>query len=347
MALLIRAEELQGHLSLEDAIEATEAGFRTQALWPRFSQPRRRLVAEHRQLTLNYGGVPELAVAGVFVHYAHKSYANESQTYDAHPRRVYVAWDSEKADLLAIIVGSLPLVPFDRPGIDHGTETALTTAVGTRHMAREDARVMGLFGTGRLARRHILTMCAIRPIQEVRVYSRRPEHRANFCEEMQAYTDARLQPVDTARQVVAGADMIICATGSNVPVFDGAWLEPGQHVSSVVGSNKELVTEGLVARGRREVDDTTVERADVVAATLREQAIQDEQADLFEPVQRGLLSWEQVHDLADLVTGKVRGRRSREQITLFKQNTDQGVGYMALARYVYEIARDKGLGTEL
>ena len=182
MALLIRAEELQGHLSLMDAIDAVEAGYRSQADWPDFSHPRQRVFAENRRLTLHYAGIPDLSVVGAFVHYVRTSYKDESQTYDAFPRRVYVAWDSEEADLLAIIVGSLPLLPIDRPGVDFGSETAVTSAVGARHLAREDARVMGLFGTGRQARRHLLTMCAVRPIEEVRVYSRRPQHRASFCE---------------------------------------------------------------------------------------------------------------------------------------------------------------------
>jgi hypothetical protein len=347
MALLIRAAELQGRLSLPDAIDAVEAGYRGQAKWPEFSLPRQRILAENRRLTIHPGGIPDLGVVGAFLHYVKTSYQDDSQTYEAFPPRVYVAWDSEAAALLAIIVGSLPLLPFDRPGVDFGSETAVTSAVGVRHLARQDSRVMGLFGTGRQARRHLLTICAIRPIEEVRVYSRRPEHRASFCEELQPLTNARLQAVDTPRAVVEGADLVVCATGSNVPVFDGAWLQPGQHVTSVVGSNKELVREGLVPRGRREIDDTTVQRADLIVATLRQQAIQDEQADLYEPVQRGLITWDQVHNLASLVAGEVPGRTTPEQITLFKQNSDQGVGYLALARYVYDLATREGLGTPL
>jgi hypothetical protein len=347
MALLIRAEELAGRLDPLACIEATAAGYREQARWPQFSHARQRNFAENRRLTLHYGGAPGLAVAGVFVHYERFRFTAADQSYDAAARRVYVAFDSEAADVLAIVVGSLPIFPIDRPGVDFGSETAITSAVGTRYLAREDARVLGLFGTGRQARRHLLAMAAIRPLTEVRVYSRDAAHRAAFCAEMQPHTSARLVPVDAPRPVVAGADLIVCATGSNAPVFDGAWLEPGQHVTSIVGSNQELVREGLLASKRREIDDATVSRADLIGVTLRAQAIQDAQGDLHDPVEAGLIRWDDVHDLAALVAGEAPRRERADQVTLFKQNSDQGVGYMALARHVYELARREGLGVEV
>jgi alanine dehydrogenase len=347
MALLIRAEELAGRLDVQAVIEATEAGYREQATWPGFAHPRQRVFAEDRRLTLHYGGAPGLAVAGVFAHYERFAFTAEDQSYAGAARRVYVAFDSETAELLAIIVGSLPIFPIDRPGVDFGSETAITSAVGTRHLARSDARRLGLFGTGRQARRHLLAMAAIRPLESVRVYSRDRAHRLAFCAEMQPLVGAELCPVEHPRDVVQGTDIIVCATGSNRPVFEGDWLEPGQHVTSIVGSNKELVQEGLIATKRRELDDTVLRRADVVVATLRDQAIQDEQGDLFDPVAREVLAWSRVGQLSELVAGRILGRTAADQISVFKQNSDQGVGYMGLARYVHDLALQHGLGIEV
>ncbi len=347
MALLIRAEDLAGRLDVRAVIDATEAGYREQAAWPGFAHPRQRVFAEDRRLTLHYGGAPGLAVAGVFAHYERFAFTAEDQSYTSTARRVYVAFDSEAADLLAIIVGSLPIFPIDRPGVDFGSETAITSAVGTRHLARGDARRLGLFGTGRQARLHLLAMAAIRLLESVRVYSRDRAHRQAFCAEMQPLVAAELCPVEQPRDVVRGADLVVCATGSNQPVFDGAWLEPGQHVTSIVGSNKELVQEGLIASKRRELDDVVMRRADVVVATLRDQAVQDEQGDLFDPVARGVLRWSDVGQLGDLVAGRIPGRTDDQQITVFKQNSDQGVGYMGLARYVHDLAVREGLGVEV
>jgi len=345
--LLIRAEELAGRLDVQAVIEATEAGYREQAGWPGFAHPRQRVFAEDRRLTLHYGGAPGLGVAGVFAHYERFAFTAEDQSYAGAARRVYVAFDSEAADILAIIVGSLPIFPIDRPGVDFGSETAITSAVGTRHLARIDARRLGLFGTGRQARRHLLAMAAIRSLESVRVYSRDRAHRQAFCAEMQQFVVAELCPVEQPREVVRGVDLIVCATGSNRPVFDGDWLEPGQHVTSIVGSNKELVQEGLIATKRRELDDTVLHRADVVVATLRDQAIQDEQGDLFDPVARGILDWNRVGQLDELVAGHIPGRTADREITVFKQNSDQGVGYMGLARYVHDVAVREGLGMEV
>jgi len=130
-------------------------------------------------------------------------------------------------------------------------------------------------------------------------------------------------------------------------VLKGEWLQAGQHVTSIVGSNKELLREGLVSKPRRELDDNVLTRADVIVATLRQQGIYDEQGDFIGPIERGVLSWEAVQDLSALLAGKAAGRTSAQQITLFKQNSDQGVGYMALARLAHDKARAAGIGVEI
>src|SRR5262249_44704381 len=243
--------------------------------------------------------------------------------------------------------GSLPL--FDEPPEDwFGTETPITGAVGTDILARPDCRVLGLYGTGRQARRHLVAVCTIRAsIKEVRVYSRGAENRASFLDRMQRQVSARIAAVDSPEQAARGADLICLATGSNVPVLFGEWLSAGQHVTSIVASNKGVFQQGSVARPRREFDDAVVARADRVIATLKEQAIMDEQADLFEPVARGIISWEKIGDLGELVTGKGPGRQSSSEITVFKQNSDQGVGFMALAKLAHEKAAARGIGIEI
>lgn len=347
MALLLKAEELKGMITLDEAIGAVEGGFRDQGERPHFSLPRLRMQHQDRRLTIHPGGCYNLGVAGTFIHYERFSYTKEAQQYAGTGKRVYVVYDSEAAELLALIVGSLPLFEFDNPKNIFATETSLTSAVGTKYLVRPDARVMGLYGTGRQARRHLMTMCAIRPIEKVKVYSRSVENRSTFCDLMQKYTPAEIEAVDRPEKAAAGADLIVCATGSNVPVLHGEWLSPGVHVTSIVGSNKELLQEGLVQSPRRELDDEVLRRADVLVATLIQQARQDEQGDLLEPITKGILRWESIRELGQLVAGKVPGRTDSQQITLFKQNSDQGVGFMALARLVYDKARAAGVGIEI
>ena len=206
---------------------------------------------------------------------------------------------------------------------------------------------MGLYGTGRQARRHLKVMCSLRTIEKVKVFSRSAENRKAFCALMQPHIEAEIVPVDNPREVARHADLIVCATGSNVPVLFGDWLEPGMHVTSIVGSNKELLAEGLVSKPRRELDDGVLARADVIVATLKQQGIQDEQGDFVEPIHNRVIRWEDVQGLAQLVAGLTPGRTRESEITLFKQNSDQGVGFMALARLAHDKARKAGIGIDI
>ena len=347
MALLIKAEELKGLISIPEAVAAVRAGFRDQGEKPAYSAPRIRIQHEDRRVSVHQGGCHSLEVAGMFIHVERFTFKGGAQQYEKAGKRVYVAYDSETAELKAIIVGSLPL--FEEPAEDwFGTETPITGAVGTDILARPDCRVLGLYGTGRQARRHLVTMCTIRPsIQEVQVFSRSAANRAAFVARMQPQVRARLTAVEKPEEGSRGADLICLATGSNVPVLFGDWLEPGQHVTSIVASNKGVFLQGSVSRPRREFDDAVIARADRVVATLKEQAIMDEQADLFEPVANGVTSWDKIADLGELVAGKAHGRRSPKDITVFKQNSDQGVGFMALAKLAHDKARAAGVGMEI
>lgn len=345
MALLLKSEELKGLVSIGEAIEAVENGFRDQGAHPQFSLPRQRMMAGDRRINIHSGGCVNLKVAGTFIHYERHRYTQEDQTYGAVGKRVYMAYDSETAKLLTIIVGSLPLYDFEDN--DFATETAITSAVGTKYLARRDCKTLGLYGTGRQARRHLKVMGTLRPIEKVKVFSRSAANRKNFCVMMQPHIDAEIIPVDNPREVARHADLIVCATGSNVPVLFGDWLEPGAHITSIVGSNKELLAEGLVSKPRRELDDKVLARADVIVATLKQQGIQDEQGDFIEPIQSGVMKWDEVKDLAHLVAGQASGRTGETQITLFKQNSDQGIGFMALARLVHDKARKAGLGIDI
>src|SRR5947207_1227691 len=205
MALLIKAEELKGLISLPEAIAAVRDGFRDQGERPAYSAPRIRIQHEDRRVSVHPGGCHGLQVAGAFIHVERFTFHSGAQQYERAGKRVYVAYDSETAELKTIIVGSLPLFACDSQTEMFGTETAITSAVGTDILARCDCAVLGLYGTGRQARRHLVAMCTIRPsIAEVRVFSRSADNRAAFVTRMQK--QVRAAPV-------AGTDPELAARG--------------------------------------------------------------------------------------------------------------------------------------
>jgi ornithine cyclodeaminase len=163
---------------------------------------------------------------------------------------------------------------------------------------------------------------------------------------MEKLIPCELRPAASAQEAVQDADVLLTATNSNVPVFSGEWLRQGAHVTSIMGGNVGLVRAGMAATTRRELDDTTIVRSDVIVVNSKEQAIVDEQGDLFDPVQAGLLSWEKVGELGQLLNGGIAGRTGAKQITLFKNNAGQGVADVAIASKLYSLARGNGIGIE-
>ncbi len=113
------------------------------------------------------------------------------------------------------------------------------------------------------------------------------------------------------------------------------------------GSNVGLQQGGFIRERRRELDDETFRRADRIVVCSREQSRQDQQADLYDRVEKGLLRWDQVVELPEILSGKVAGRTGPQQITLFKNNAGQGVSDVALGAVLYRHAKEQGVGIEL
>jgi ornithine cyclodeaminase len=154
-------------------------------------------------------------------------------------------------------------------------------------------------------------------------------------------------PVNEPKEAIERADIVLAATNTNVPVFDGAWLRDGTHVTSIVGSNVGMVQAGVIAQKRRELDDETLTRAAVIGIASRSLAEQDEQGDVFEQVRSGLISWDKVVDLREIVGGQRAGRQNVKDITVFKNNGGQGIAELTIADLILTRAREKKLGVEV
>ena len=213
--------------------------------------------------------------------------------------------------------------------------TGAASGLATRYMAREDANTVAVIGSGFQARTQLEAVAAVRDIREARVYSRRQERREEFTKRSSERLNLEVRPVDSAQECVAGADIVIVITSARDPVLEGNWLEPGAHVNAA-GGNHWM---------RREIDEATVTRSDVIVVDDLEQA-KTECGDLIWPEARGSFRWDMAHELQDVVAGRVPGRPSNDSVTLFES---MGIALedIAAAQLVYKKAREQGIGQEL
>jgi ornithine cyclodeaminase/alanine dehydrogenase-like protein (mu-crystallin family) len=346
--LLIQPRELQGIVGMAAAVEAVRTGFREWGENPQFNAPRRRIhIPTGVRVSVHQGGVPAAHATGLMTHCEWVKPMAEEQVYPRLNHPVIVLYDSAEGELKAIIIGEITCTELPNNIAVTGLRTAATSAVGTDLLARPDASKVAIFGAAGQAKNHLLALMQVRRLRDVKVYSRNPENRRKFADEMGPITNLDIQPVASAEEAVRNVDIILTATNASVPVFDGRWLEPGQHVTTIVGSNVGLVKGGFTAAKRREIDDATLARSHVHGIVSVQQAVQDEQADIYDPVQRGVIQWEQLIEIGDILAGKKEGRTKAEQITFFKNNAGQGVADVALGALVLEAVKKQAGGQTL
>ena len=211
--------------------------------------------------------------------------------------------------------------------------TAAASGLATRLLAREDAGDLALLGSGVQAGTHLEAMRAVRTLRRLRVWSQHPERAREFAERASRTWGRTAEAMSSAREAVEGADLVCTATSAREPVLEGAWLAEGAHVNAVgssVSTSRELDSQA-VARGRLFVD-------------RRESAV-NESGDYLIPLAEGAISPDHIRgELADLVTGRVEGRRRPDEITIFK-SLGLAIEDLAAAHHVHRKALAAGAGT--
>ena len=256
-------------------------------------------------------------------------------------------FSSENGEPLAILNDGV--IQHARVGADSG--------IGVKLLARQDARVVGMLGSGGMARSHMEAFMAVRPgIERLQVFSPTQVNRERFAAEMAEVYGIEAEAVDRPEAVYRGADIVAAVTDSAVPVLDGDRLEPGAHITNIGGGGAP--------------DARTLERCDIYlrfgsAPAPRgrpELGLADEHlsytAEAAMPVlagrpkrakeaAHGVLAPEKLVSFAELADGRHPGRTSAEQISYSERGNLQGAQFWAIAAMVYEAARTRGLGREL
>lgn len=314
-ALFLSEADVEWLLDMPTAIEAVEAGFRAWADGKADNQPRRRVSANGAMLHSMSAASDYLGFMGAKVYSTTRTGAQ------------FHVW------LYEISTGRpVAIIEANRLG---QIRTGAATGVATRVMSRPDSAIVGCFGTGFQARTQLQAVCAVRKIERVEIYSRSEERRVRFATEMTELCDVPVVAVHHPEAVATEKDIVITASTSPVPVFDGHSLDEGTHLN-VVGSN--WLT-------KAEIDLTTICRADRIVCDSVP-ACQLEAGDFVAALEAGALEWDRVHDLADVLSGKETGRARPEEITLFK-SVGLAIEDIAVAVEVYRRAVTESMGQPL
>lgn len=316
MTLHINEAEVQQLLTMPMAVAAVEEVSRKQAEGSVVVHPRRRF---------------ELPGGGFF-HYM--AAMDTGAGYVAMKQYTYVKGKlCFLVPLYEIATGNLvALIEADYMGQQR---TGAASGVATKYLAKKTARVAGILGTGGQAKTQLEAINTVRLLESAYVYGRDPQRRNKFCDEMSERLGISVYPMESAAAAVGSADVISTATTSAHPVLHGEALPPGVHINAI-GANHAH---------KRELDDAAIAKANLIFVDSLAQSRQ-EAGDLIIPFEREPQKWQQVHELAELVAGKVPGRSSDSQTTLFKSN---GIASwdLAVATKVYSMAKEQGLGREL
>ena len=324
MTLLLNRQDVTRLLAMNDAIEAVEHAFRELASG-HVTMPQRTVirVVDHKGIHL---AMPAYIGAGV----------------NALGVKVVTVYPDNPARGLPTTIGLLllndpqtgaPLAVMDA-GYLTAVRTGAVSGVATKYLARPDARRVGLFGAGVQAATQLAAVQAVRKMESVNVFDTNAERAKTFAAEMRVKLGVPVTPVAEPRQAVRGQDIVILASSATSPVFDGGWLEPGQHINAV----------GSHTPGARELDTAAVVRSKVVADLP--EACLVEAGDLIIPIQEGAITRDHiVAGLGDVVAGLKPGRRGAEDITLFK-SVGLALQDASTASVVYTRAVAAGVGTQ-
>jgi ornithine cyclodeaminase/alanine dehydrogenase-like protein (mu-crystallin family) len=345
--ILLNNDEVEQALTPQDAIISTETIYRELAEGKAINRPRSQTyfpVESKDNPGFNYrfksqegSGV----ASGVWALRITSDMAGFSYTAGVKRRRILpVATGNRYCGLVILFdLERIEPVAIMPDGVIQKVRVAALSVVGAKYLAPENPRVLGLFGSGWQAGAHLEFLCSQFRFYKVKVYSPNQDHCREFCRKMTTQLGREIEAVDSPKKAIEGSDVVQAATAAWDAVFNGHWVENGMYVASIGGSD--------ASNKRREIDDETIRRADLYVVHSKEVAMLDQSPDVWEVAQKGIKSWESIQEVQDLVAGKIKGRTSPDQVTVFNNNTGAGTQFAAVGAAVLKRARSMGLGREV
>jgi len=323
--LYLTGRDIDSRLNISSAVEVVEAALRDLVI-------QRSVNLDRQTMNLKNGTFRSMAAyvatsnsVGIKVGFWSSEFRGDVEP--ARSSETILLYDPLTGELLTLI----------RSHFLNRVRTAAATAVAIRRLASPNASVLAIFGTGPHADAQVRGCMAVRPIARLYVCSRTSAHAEEFAARFRHDFAIDVRPVGHADNSWLGeAEIVITATSSAVPVFDGDDLRQGALVVSI-GSSYE---------GRRELDDQVYRRAEVVVVDSKEQAVREASGDVLGPIASGAVTWDRMMELGDVLSSTNTGAVPTEHIVIFKC-LGMAVYDVAVARMAYNIARAEGLGREL
>ena len=333
MPLLLSESDVRQVLTMEDCLKALESAYKQEGQGRAVNRTKSSVYmpsqfGRHTQFVSIEGGIRNPPVFAL-------SIRSHVPVREAPPgARFLMLFSGETGELLALL-RSLEISGYRVGG---------TAGLAAREMARHDAKVVGILGSGGTARAHALAYAAVRQIERFKVYSPNPEHRAGFAEWITGMTEVPAQALDDPEQVVRGSDIVAACTNSRVPIVKPEWLDqPGVHMTGVqLTGRSELEPEGL-QRFDRLV--TYMSGVSAYHPTEPEQGpppitgTTKEWLAMFDVIPRH-------HTLIDLLLGKAPGRETETERNYFFSE-GAGVQFGSVMAAVYQRAKERGVGQEM
>ena len=315
MSLFLNESDVRQLLTMPLAIDAVEEAHRELSLGRAVDVPRQRTRLPQTALHILQGALPGRDAIG------YKAYTSNRSGVRFLVHLFSASTGALRAVLEADLLGMM--------------RTGAASGVATRVLARPDAEVVGLFGSGWQAEGHLEAIAAVRSLRRVKVFARNAERLAAFCEKMSQRLAIEVVAAASPEETVRDSDIVSTVTTAVTPLFDAKWLSPGTHINAA-GSNSLI---------RREVGEDVLKASKTIVVDSRESALK-EAGDLLPALEKGRLAERTLVELGDVLIGRHAGRGAPDEITLF-ESQGMAIQDLSLAVRLEALARERGLGVEL
>jgi ornithine cyclodeaminase/alanine dehydrogenase-like protein (mu-crystallin family) len=356
MTLILNNDEVKSVLTMEITMEALEEAYLQLARSEAVCRPRIDIQIPTRdpQKIYQWGTMEGGSVSGYFAIRMKSDIVYEQEYNGARTQEKYCVRPGRFCGLVLLIdIQNGEPVALINDGYLQHMRVGADSGIGVKYMAREDASVVGMIGSGGMARSHVESFILARKIKKIQVYSPTKAHREEYAREISEKFGIEVIPMNRPEDVYKGADIIAGCTDSAVPIIIGKWLEAGTHITCVGGKRDEEAIKRIDVSLRLGnapapwgLPELSLPDEYITYAALPEQGSGARMKRMGKRA-HGIIAEDRAVFLADLISGKKKGRSTPDQITYSERGNVQGAQFFAVAGGVYELAKAKGLGREI